>query len=76
MTVKPSGNNYPAYYFADFTTKGVEKGTVYMGGDGSEKHYASLIMKHESTDAAVTLEVDMKIDSLTTPSANLPSAAS
>ena len=70
-TVKPSGNNYPAYYFADFTTKGVEKGTVHMGGDGSEKHYASLIIKHESTKAAVTLDVDMKIKSLTTPAATV-----
>ncbi len=70
-TVKPSGNNYPAYYFADFTTKGVEKGTVHMGGDGSEKHYASLIINHESTKAAVTLDVDMKIKSLTTPAATV-----
>ncbi len=69
-TVKVSGNNYPNYYFADFTTQGVEKGTVHMGGDGNPTGYAAMVLQNEMTSAAVTLEMDMKVDSLMTQMAN------
>ncbi len=67
-----SGNKYPDYYFADLTTQGVEKGTVYMGGEKGGRYATMTITSPRAmTDAACTIDIDMKIDALLTPMANL-----
>ena len=35
-------NKYPAYYFADSKTAGVEPGTIVAGSDGSAEGYSTL----------------------------------
>jgi len=68
--VSLNGNKYPGYYFADSSTEGVEKGTVYMGGNAEPNGYSTMILRSEMTTAAFTLEMDMKVDSLMTHKAN------
>jgi len=63
-------NTYPHYYFADSSMKGVEPGTVYMAGNARASGYATMTLQSEMTTAAVTLEMDMKVDSLVTPASN------
>jgi len=65
-----NSNKYPRCYFADSGTDGVEKGTVRMAGDADTTSYATMILKPEMTTAAFTLEMDMKIDGLVTPTAS------
>ena len=61
-------NKAPAYYFADSKTAGVEAGTVVAGSDGSAEGYSTLNFSFNMPDPSFSLEVDMKIDSLMTPS--------
>ena len=61
-------NKAPAYYFADSKTAGVEAGTVVAGSDGSAEGSSTLNFSFNMPDPSFSLEVDMKIDSLMTPS--------
>ncbi len=65
-----SGNAYPHQYFADSVRKGVEEGTVYLGGTGETPGYASWILPFETTENSFSLEIDMNVKSLMVPAQN------
>jgi len=68
--VSVNQNQYPHYYFADSKTAGVAAGTVHMGGDGAAAGYATMAISAAAMEsAAFTLEMDMKVDALMTPTA-------
>ena len=51
-------NKYPAYYFADSKTEGVEPGTIVVGSDGSAEGYSTLNFG-ESVKFAIGAKLDM-----------------
>ncbi len=69
--VTVSSNNPPYCYFADSKTDGVEQGTVYMSGDSTSTGYSTMHFPFETNEKSFSLEIDMKVDALLTPAANI-----
>jgi len=63
-------SKYPTHFFADSKTDGVEPGTILVGADGSTQAYCYLDFNFDLPDPAISLELDMKIVSLMTPTAS------
>ncbi len=68
--VYATGNNYPSYYFTDSKTEGVAEGTVYAGSDGETTGYSTLFLPFTMDQPSFSLEMDVKVDDLMTPSGN------
>ena len=66
------GNVFPACYFADSKTAGVEPGTILADSDGSKQDYSTLNFDFNLPYPSLCLEMDMKIESLMTPASSAP----
>ena len=63
-------SKYPTHFFADSKTAGVEPGTILVGSDGSTQNYCYLDFNFDLPNPAISLELDMRIDSLMSPTAS------
>jgi len=69
--VKVQTSTVPNFYFADSETEveaEVKEGTVLMSGDGKETGYCTMNFPISSDISAYSLTMDVKVDSLTSPS--------
>jgi len=66
--VSVTSNNRPFYYFADSKTEGVAEGTVETGSNGKAEGYTTMTIPFTAKEKSFSLQVDMKIESLMSPS--------